>query len=597
MTSHRHAVARSPEFVRVRDLPRRVVNFEDAELIADMTAWLRLPRSTCTKADCKYRKPLRGVQVVSLADAWKVRGLVAPQRVGAGKTLEIYALPTVLVARRPMILTFSNLIHTLETEFAHLAKHYRMPDPWPYIESYETLSRDYGDVDGMTLLDRYLPDLILCDEAQRLADITTATGRKFARFMRAHPETMLGVFSGTMTNRSLREYAHLLVWALKEGAPVPRDKRALEDWANALDSKVSDFALVDPGALATLATPEDKDPDPRVTARRGYRRRLAETPGIVIYGEQYDGASLLVRELEPDYNGQIAHGFDCLRSRWELPDGTTLGDGMAVSAAAQEMALGLYYRWDPIAPDWWKVPRAAWHKICREIIRTNKRGIDSEGQVAEFALSGNAPKNERWEEALRRWTEWDAVRGQFVPNPTSVWLDRGPLEMIAAWARKHKRGIVWVEHIAFGQALAKVTGAKYYGEGGLASDGEYIESAKGRPIVASWRANSVGRNLQHHYSDNLITYPPSTGKGWEQLLGRTHREEQTEDQVTVDVITGCFENVSAWLQALEDSAYTADTMNPMKILTCDLDMPDQDELERRGKSKNVNIKNRYRREG
>lgn len=597
MTDRRHAVARSPEFVRVRDLPRRVVDFDDADLIADMTAWLRLPRPTCTKADCKYRKPLRGVQAVTLADAWQVRGIVAPQRVGAGKTLEAFALSTVLQARRPMILTFSNLTRPLEAEFAHLAKHYRAPDPWPYIEAYETLSRDYGDVDGMTLLDRYLPDLLICDEAQRLADLTTATGRKVARFMRAHPETMFGVFSGTLTNRSLREYAHLLVWALKGNAPVPRESRALNDWANALDSKVSDLQLVDPGALTSLATPEDKDSDPRVTARRGYRRRLADTPGIVIYGEQFDGASLLVKELEPPgLDGPLAHGFDCLRTYWELPDGTTLGDGMAVSAVAQSLALGFYYRWNPIAPEWWKAPRAAWHKICREIIATNKRGIDSEGQVAEYATSGLAPKNERWGEALRRWQEWEKVRREFTPNPETVWLDKGPLEHVAAWARKHKRGIVWVEHVAFGNALAKLAGAKYYGEGGIAADGEYIEAAKGRPVIASWRANSVGRNLQVHYSDNLITYPMSTGKAWEQLLGRTHREEQTEDQVTADVTTGCFENVNAWLQALEDSAYTADTMNPMKILTCDKDMPDQDELERRGKNKNKNMMKRYKRE-
>jgi hypothetical protein len=569
--------------VRVRDLPRRAARFDDQDLIADLTAWLRLPHPTCTDPDCKYWQPLRGVQAASLAEAWQVRGLVGPQRVGAGKTLEDYALPIVLEARRPMILTFSNLIYPLEVEFAHFARHYRAPDPWPYIEAYETLSRDYGDVDGLTLLDRYLPDLLICDEAQRLAPHDSATSRKVRRFMASHPETMFVALSGTLMNRSLREYAHLLAWALKDGAPVPRDKHALEDWANALDAKVSELAEVDPGMLLTLALPEDRDPDPRVTARRGYGRRLAETPGIVMYGEQYAGASLLIREKEFATSGPIEHAFSVLRDRWELPDETTLADGMAITAVAQEYVQGFYYVWSPAAPESWKAPRAAWHKVCREIIRTNKRGIDSEGQVADYATSGRAPKNERWEEAARRYAEWERVRPTFVPNPIAVWLDEGPVHEAAEWLRKHKRGIAWVEHTAFGAKLAKLAKTKYYGEGGMAPDGEYIESSRGRGIVASIRANSVGRNLQVHYSDNLICVPPSTGKGWEQLLGREHREGQTEDQVTADCVTGCYENVNAWLQAREDAACTADIMNPMKIMLCDLDMPSYSDLERRSK--------------
>jgi hypothetical protein len=136
-------------------------------------------------------------------------------------------------------------------------------------------------------------------------------------------------------------------------------------------------------------------------------------------------------------------------------------------------------------------------------------------------------------------------------------------------------GIVWVEHVFFGRALAKLVGAPYYGADGLdAVTDQCITDVKpGKPIVASIQANSTGRNLQM-FSRNLVTAPPPGAAGWEQLLGRTHRFGQLADEVTVDVLVGCREHHEAFTRAMDASRAAADTLgHTQKLLLADVDFP------------------------
>jgi hypothetical protein len=48
------------------------------------------------------------------------------------------------------------------------------------------------------------------------------------------------------------------------------------------------------------------------------------------------------------------------------------------------------------------------------------------------------------------------------------------------------------------------------------------------------RSHGTGKNLQM-FNRNLVANPPSGGAEWEQLLGRTHRQGQVADEVTVEV--------------------------------------------------------------
>src|ERR1019366_7259717 len=136
-------------------------------------------------------------------------------------------------------------------------------------------------------------------------------------------------------------------------------------------------------------------------------------------------------------------------------------------------------------------------------------------------------------------------------------------------------GIVWCEHVFFARRLAQVTGAVYYGANGISDGGESITLVKpGAAIIASVQANATGRNLQM-FSTNLITSCPPSAAKVEQLVGRTHRDGQEADEVTVDILLGCSEHHDAFTRALEGAQAAADVLgHDQKLLLSDVVMPD-----------------------
>jgi len=61
----------------------------------------------------------------------------------------------------------------------------------------------------------------------------------------------------------------------------------------------------------------------------------------------------------------------------------------------------------------------------------------------------------------------------------------------------------------------------------------------------------------------------------EQLIGRTHRDGQEADEVSVDVLLGCAEHYEAFSRALDGARAAADTLgHDQKLLLADVTMPD-----------------------
>ena len=135
-------------------------------------------------------------------------------------------------------------------------------------------------------------------------------------------------------------------------------------------------------------------------------------------------------------------------------------------------------------------------------------------------------------------------------------------------ALKHLKGggILWFENPELGYAVAKAANLPYFGGGEEAS--QTILSEKGdRCIVASIAAHGTGKNLQHAFSKNLVMQTPSSGKTIEQLLGRTHRQGQPEDEVWATFYTHTPEMYGALEGAKQDAQYVRTTMGTeQKIL-------------------------------
>jgi hypothetical protein len=570
--SRTFAVQVTPELRRVLALPRRTWTEEEARHLArGLTALLKTPEGT---------QELRPIQAVALMEGTTEGGLFAPIVAGGGKTLITALAPVVYGATRPLLLLPAKLVDKTEREFRALAQHWKIAN-FIRIESYEKLGR----VEGAEILDRFQPDMVLADEAHRLKNKDAAVTKRVMRWLLEHPAVPFLPMSGTFSDRSLREFSHLLRRALRE-PPCPRSASEIDEWALAIDELKSDDRAMSVGALELLRGPEEAaEVDEVVACRRAFRRRLVETPGVVATAEGLLSCSLSISAISPPLAPAVKEAMRKLKEDWELPDGTKLADGLAVYRHMRELALDFFYRWDPMPPRVWREHRKEWASACRDILTNNRRDLDSELQVIRFLddvvrreAQGTlrAPMYARGIEALRAWR---AVKDSHRLRTVAVWLDDTALKAARAWGESSRSGraggIIWTEHTAFAERLAADTGWAFFGEQGRDARGRAIEDAAGSrdPIIASIASNGEGRNLQA-WCKGLVVSPPALGSRWEQLLARKHRPGQKADEVTFDVMLRCPEHVQAMNQARADARYVEQAMGQQQRLCyADIDLP------------------------
>lgn len=548
------SVRLNDEMRRVEQIPRRDWSADDAKsLTQTLTELLRTPNGEMA---------LRPVQAIALAEIGMRNGLFGIIRVGAGKTLLSLLAPNVVDAKRPLLLIPAKLVAKTQRDTAALSAHWMIPKA--HIMTYEWLGR----AQAANALEDYRPDIIVCDEAHKLKNKSAAVTRRVARYMKAYPTTKMVVMSGTITKRSLHDYAHLIRWALKTDVPLPDGYNDLELWADALDERKGLLRRADPGALRVLCNPEENQmwpTNPREWARRAYRRRLVETSGVVSTQETGVDASIGVNGEEPPSSAVIDEAFELLRKNWETPDGWPLADALQIYRHAREITLGFFYRWEPRPPRAWLEARKTWCAFVRETL-SHSRALDSELQV------------KRQFPAATELLAWEKVRNTFKPNTVPVWLDTSVLDYCKEWLES-ENGILWTEHVLFAKRLSAETGTAYYGSGNV---GDSEKHSKSRPMILSIEAGREGLNLQA-WSSNLVVSPPPNGERWEQLIGRTHRDGQEADEVTFDVAGFSIEHVEAFWQARSDAAYVESSLgSPQKILIADHNFPSVADVVLRG---------------
>jgi hypothetical protein len=576
----RRAVLESEDLRRILALPRRTPG--DLEQLADqLTKILKTPYGTMR---------LRPIQALALYEIGKHGGLFGPIRVGGGKTLLSLLVPFVLDARRPVLLLPAALKKKTEDERRELSKHWRIGQSLRLI-SYEELGRD-GKAHELSF---YRPDVIIADEAHRLKNKKAGVTRRVVRYMREDPRTkkhweplqrpkFIGISGTMLSRRSILSFAHMLQWSHREGAPIPLHDGELQEWAEALD-ETTNFTRPHPGALLRLATDEDRVPgDDLTTARRGFRRRLVETPGVVSTRGEQVACSLYIRGLFFKTNEITASNVEHLRRTWSTPDGWPLSMAAEVWRVARELALGFHGVWDPRPPGFksreepgpWLAARQAWAAFVRTTL-SRSRTLDTEAQVAKACARGELPDAE--------YLAWMNIKDTFRINPKDVWHDTSALEFCEEWMKSP--GIVWVSHAFFGDELERRTGFPYFREEGLDKKGNSLATlselikkgkAKAGPIIASRFACATGFNLQPWHR-NLITSCPSGADVLEQLIGRSHRDGQESDQVEVDIMLGCVENFESWERARAEARMAVDALgDSQKILIADLLMPSEYEI-------------------
>lgn len=589
------AVGDSDDLRRVLALPRRE-RPSDTELLriaADLKA--RYGKGD-VKCECltKFRRPccanLMPVQAWALHEAETVGGLLGPIGVGHGKTLLDMLVSMVAGSKTAVLLLPPNLKKQfLEVDWHYYGQHWHLPNlaggkfytpgrPFLHVVAFSELS----GAKSTELLDKLKPDTLIVDEAHSVRNRTASRTKRFLRYFKSHPDTKLFCWSGTLTSRSLKDYAHLAAFSLRHGAPVPLSWPQVEAWAAALDP--SDLPAP-PGKLLQLG---GKD------VRSGFQRRLVETAGVVSSGDTAScQASLLINERPVEVPRVVQEHLDALEKSWARPDGEELVDALSKARCARELSCGFYYRWrwprgEPVhVIEAWLEARKEWHKELREKLKTGKAHMDSPLLLTRAAIRwydgytyirrdehGNEierqviPPHTRngplpiW--ASEHWLRWKEVRDTAKPETEAVWLDDWLVQDAAAWLAEGP-GICWYEFDAFGSAVYRASASSTYAGPGKDGDSTVIGLTGQERVVASIRAHGTGKNLQQ-FARSLVANPPSDGATWEQLLGRTHRAGQLADEVTYHVYRHTDAFRSAVERARDLSAYIEGTFGATQRL-------------------------------
>lgn len=565
-----NAVPLSDDLIRVANLPVRDWFETEAgqRAAVQLAAWLTDQLRTsavCDRcggarehaANCGYRlheRPplaLRPVQAVFLWEFYQLRGAVGQIPVGGGKSLITFLAPFLIAALRPLLFLPANLVKDTWTKFEMYDRYWKRPNPLPNVMSFSALTQKKN----VELLFDLNPDCLGGDECDKAKDERRSTRKRIDRYLGAvngvKPDGSLHIacashwLSGTGTRLSITDDGHFATWALGPRAPVPRADKALQDWAMALDEerRVGEGRLW-PGELMRFADMFGVpliDPDlPMIgqleRAREGYRRRFASTPGIIVYDQTECNQPLSIDFVRPFDDAKLEAAFEHFRNTLETPDGILLADPLARDRHEGQLGCGFFYYWDPRPPARWLVARYDWNCFVRDEIENS--AYTSKPLDTEMAVAQAYPDNEY----LLRWR---AVKHEFDPlkNTAVQFISYSVVQFAAQQALAAEQAgapaIIWVKHQAFSQALAQLTGWRYYGEGGERVDSygrtckdETIENMLrdyvGRQpptVILSVDSNMRGRNLQA-YCNNLNVGWEQAGPRAEQRLGRTHRSGQ-----------------------------------------------------------------------
>jgi intein/homing endonuclease len=375
----------------------------------------------------------------------------------------------------------------------------------------------------------YVAEGVLVSNCQKLCDMKTSTVARFLRFLNGRPDTRFCGWSGTITKKTIKNYAHLLAIALAEGSPLPLEPQVVEEWASAIDPSDCPAPA---GALQALSS------SPEEGLYGGYHRRLVETLGVVTTKASAVDASINIYERkDPGMPAKIKAMLDNVRQTKTRPDGEEFVDEFETAKCASEIACGFYYRWrfakgtQDKDIDRWFEARQAWNRELREMLANQEEHLDSPKlcfNAAERYYNGYKGDLPVWNSMT--WREWAEVKDTIKYRVVPEWIDDYLAEDCAAWAEKHK-GIIWYGHGALGQRIAEISGLPLHG-GGPGAEARILSEKGDRSLVVSIKAHGTGRNgLQRMFYEQLFANFPASGDLAEQALGRLHRLGQESDEV------------------------------------------------------------------
>lgn len=491
----------------------------------DLRRILALPEKTPYPEDIveryteRFRKPngtmtLRPLQAQALYEAEHAGGLVAFMPVGEGKTLTALLLHHVLKATKTVLLTPATLKpQILNFLYPEYQVHWVLPALGVdlVVYSYEELSSQKK----RNLLEVEKATNFVLDEAHKVAGDSRRTQR-FNRHLRKHGNSSLCLLSASLLKRSIKDVSRLSGFALKSSSPYPLNYGALEQWAGVLDPAVEDAY---PGELVKLCRPGED-------VRTAFRRRVSSTRGVLMGASTKLDTALNIYTRPLEVPPEVQAALTELRETWALGD-VEITETLEFYRYARQVAAGFYYRrtWprgeSREVQEEWSNARSEWFSEARRYLKRPEPEFDSFGLLEEAARQGRY--------SSEAWDRWVSLKDTAQPSRETIWISDYLVRDAVEWGKEHP-GLIWYSHREIGEAIAKLGGFPLY-DGGPGSTDAILRERGDRAIVLSENAHKEGINVQHIFSENLITTPPALSETWDQTLGRTHRPGQKRDEV------------------------------------------------------------------
>lgn len=501
---------------RILNLP--VEDYPD-NLVETWTGELQTVRSR-VRGDDPPLFPVQAEFCEALSRAPDRRGVVASVSVGDGKTLMSLLAGTVLDAKKVLILLPASLRKQNLEDQARWKPIYKV-HPNITLCSYEKLSHP----NHAFILDEIGADLVIMDEAHSIASSNSTRTKRIFNYFKSRPKTRAIVMSGTLTSKGLNDYAHLVELALRQGSPLPTSFAIRERWCAVLDP-FGEFTDNDWSQIRWLVGEAVGGMRARKRAAQlAFQKRFKSAPGIVVSSsENRVNASLVYASWTPETAPEIETALDSLRRTWTLPNGDEIADALEYSRAQKQISLGFYYVWvwpdgEPDFP--WLETRCAWMATVRNIVAFGRPGMDSPALVARAAEQRRLSVN-----VLSVWDEWEAHRHKDPPPTETRWLSDAPLREAVEWTKEQPPLILWYRSRAVASKLEEL-GIRVFTPGSAPPS-----SAETCALSISSYGQGID-GLQYLFSNQLVLEPASSGRSWEQMVGRTHRTGATADVVNV----------------------------------------------------------------
>lgn len=547
--------------------------------------------------------------------AWILRelpiacGIFGMVSVGGGKTLAGIIAPLSVQCRTVVLLAKPDQRLHYRAAYLRLREHFRVPSivfdktdlsgsyivpgtPVLHFIPYSFLSSPKNSV----YFDSIEPDMIIADESHLLSNRDSSRTMRFLRYMSERNNTILCDWSGSMFKKSIKDAAHLAAHSLGINSPYPIPRNDVETFSQVIDpSPMADRISATAKALwrAFTTGPVTKKHEELFEAgflgdgglRNGYRDRVVSTLGVISTRSSSVGCSLTFKERKiaaiPE---PVGKAITLARGGTRL-DGEELAEASEIALCTRTAGAGYYFYW--AYPHSTAEERAEGGLIDKWFVQRKKYFSELRGKLLNGEPNLDSPK--LCEDAAKRawmvprydgplpvwpsqhWPEWLEIRDKVKPDPRAKWIDDYLAKDAAAWAQEH-RGIVWCQSPFFGERVAKLAGLPWHG-GGSDAEAKILAEDGSRSIVASIKSHGSSRDmLQYKFHIQYVPEIPPSADTWEQLLGRTAREGQPEDEVITYVPLHVSENRDALRKARMYAEFLeATTPNRQLILAADMD--------------------------